>query len=72
MTTNATTTTTSTTTPTPKRAPRPLSLAYRTAAGKMQRMSTDDAGAEDFRTAIKMLEIAAKGYEAEAATKAGG
>ena len=49
------------------RKPRPLSLAYRTAAGNMHRMSTPDAGADDFRTAIKMLEIAAAGYEAEAA-----
>jgi len=56
-----------------KKTPRPLSLSYRTAAGKMQRTSTDDATADDFRVAIKMLEIAAKGYEAEeAAKKAGG
>lgn len=53
--------------------PRPLTLSYRAASGNLHKMSTPDATAEDFRVAIKMLEIAAKGYEAEeAATKAVG
>lgn len=55
------------------RKPRPFSLSYRSAAGSIHKTSSPDATADELRVAIKMLEVAAKGYEAEdAAEKAKG